>query len=69
MRKLRYPNVEAERARHGYTIDEISKILGVTDITYRNYFVDCTTDKVPYSAVKKLSQTYNCSSDYLMEEP
>lgn len=68
MRKLRYPNVEAERARHGYSVEEVAKYLGVTSITYRNYFIDCKSVKIPYSIVRKLGTLYRCSSDYLMSE-
>ena len=67
MRKLKYPNAEAERARHGYTVEEVARALDITSITYRNYFIDCTTDKIPYYIVKKLSKLYRCSTDYLME--
>lgn len=66
MRKLKYPNAEAERARHGYSVEEVAKMLGVTPITYRNYFIDCKSNKIPYDVVRKLSSIYHCSSDYLM---
>lgn len=68
MRYPRYPNVECERARHGYTVDEVARMLGVSGMTYRNYFIDGHTVKVPYEIVHKLGSIYNCSSDYLMME-
>lgn len=68
MRKVKYPNIEAERARQGLTVNELAEELGISGNSYRNYFIDCTTEKIPYSIIKQLSRKYNCTLDYLMVE-
>ena len=37
MTVLTYPNIEAERARRGYSKDEFSQLLGVSRKTYYNW--------------------------------
>ena len=63
MKKLTYPNIEAERARKGYTIEELSKLLGVTRKTYYNWVC---AGKIPQSKIELMSDIFDSSVDYLL---
>ncbi|HPU58450.1 MAG TPA: helix-turn-helix transcriptional regulator, partial [Candidatus Avimonas sp.] len=39
-----YPNIKAERARNGMTVEELAKKLGVTRKTYYNW---CAKGRIP----------------------
>jgi len=63
MRKYRYPNIDAERARHGMTRDALAKSLGVSRRTYYGW---CVKGEIPSAKLKKLSKMFCCSVDYLL---
>lgn len=65
MKKLTYPNIEAERARKGYTIEELSKLLGVTRKTYYNWVC---TGKIPQPKIELMSDIFDSSVDYLLSK-
>ena len=58
-------NIEAERARNGYTKEEMASKLGVSIKTYYNW-INGETD-VPSSALMKMSGMFKTSTDYLLE--
>ena len=58
-------SIEAERARKGYTKEEIAKKLGVATRTYYNWIKEETD--VPSSALLKMSEMFGTSIDYLLE--
>lgn len=63
---MKYPNIDAERARCGLTTDDLSKALGVTRKTLYNW---CNHGKIPLSALEQMSKLFGgCSVDYLLAE-
>lgn len=58
-----YPNIEAERARNGFTLDEFTKKIGVTRKTYYTWR---KKGKIPASKVEKMAELFNCPADYLL---
>lgn len=58
-----YPNIEAERARNGLSITELSKKLGICRKTYYNWI---NKGQIPQEKLKLLSDMFNVSSDYLL---
>ncbi|WP_440447768.1 helix-turn-helix domain-containing protein [Ruminococcus sp.] len=63
MKKLTYPNIEAERARNGYTVEELSKLLGVTRKTYYNWI---SAGKIPQTKIELMSDIFHTSTNYLL---
>lgn len=62
--RLRYPNIEAERARYGYSQEELSGRLGVTRKTYQNW--QGAKSEIPCSKVIAMAYMFNVSADYLL---
>lgn len=62
---LKYPNIEAERARMGLSKTDIAEQLGVTRKTYYSWI---TTGNIPQTAIKKLVMFFGLSSEYLLGE-
>ena len=62
--RLKYPNIEAERARYGYSQAELSARIGVTTRTYQNWQGDKT--EIPCSKVIAMAYMFNVSADYLL---
>lgn len=63
MKKLRYPNIAAERARRGLTLEEFGKLLGVTRKTILNWE---TKGNIPQSALERMADLFNVTVDYLL---
>lgn len=63
MKPLRYPNIEAERVRLGYTQDEFAKELGVVRKTLYNW---THSGRIPRSKIIKISALTGKSVDYLL---
>lgn len=61
---LTYPNIEAERARRGYSKDEFSKLLGVSRKTYYNWV---SKGKIPQSKLELMSSIFGVTTEYLLE--
>lgn len=59
-----YPSIEAERARAGMTKLELCNHLDITPKTLINWQSGKTS--IPISKVIKLSQMFQCSTDYLL---
>ncbi len=61
---MKFPNIEAERGRKGWTKEELVKQINISRKTYANW-QDGRTD-VPCSQLVALAQLFNCSVDYLL---
>lgn len=61
---LTYPNIEAERARRGYSKDEFSKLLGVSRKTYYNWV---SKGKIPQSKLELMASIFGVTTEYLLE--
>lgn len=60
---MKYPNIEAERARHGFSAEELARTLGVSRKTLYNWIA---SGSIPASALVKMSELFECSIDYLL---
>lgn len=61
---MRYPNIEAERARVGLTRKELSDSIGVSTKTYQNW--QSAKTEVPASKIIKMVNLFGTSADYLL---
>ncbi len=61
---MRYPNIEAERARLGITKSELSNQIGVTPKTLTNWQNGKTP--IPTAALIAMRKLFNCTIDYLL---
>lgn len=57
-------NIKAERARYGYTLEDVAKKLGVSKNTVRNWEDDIGTCKGAH--LLSLSNVFGVSVDYLL---
>lgn len=62
---MRYPNIEAERARKGFSVEEMTNKLGVSRKTYYNW---SKAGHIPANKLTEMADLFNCSVDYLLEE-
>ena len=60
---MRYPNIEAERARAGLTQDQLADKLGVVRKTLYNWM----TTEIPEDGVKRMAELFNVSPEYLLQ--
>ena len=58
-----YPNINAERSRHGMTMESLAKELGVSRKTIYNWMAH---GNIPQSQLQKMSQMFGCTIDYLL---
>ena len=58
-----WENIEAERGHHGYSQEELSRQLGITSRTYRNYLEG---GAIPSDKLLEMARLFNCSTDYLL---
>ncbi len=61
---MKLPIIEAERIKRGIDKNEFSKLLGVSRRTVYNWQNGKT--ELPISKLIKLSNMWNCSTDYLL---
>ena len=59
-----YPNIEAERARRGWSREKLGEHIGVTGNVVRSW-IDGRTD-VPAQKLIAMAQLFGCSTDYLL---
>ena len=62
---MKYPNIEAERARHGLSRNSLCTILGVSSQSYRGW--QNGSHEMPIKSLCRLAQAFNCTTDYLLE--
>ena len=66
MSKLRYPNIEAERARKGMSVSEMVIALGMK--SRKTYYNWISKGKIPQDKLLKMADIFGCSVDYLLKE-
>lgn len=59
-----YSNLEAERARKGWTIQQAADKLGITEKTYRYRLANAQNMSV--TTLVEYAKLYGCSVDYLL---
>ena len=60
---MRYPNIEAERARFGMSKEGLARELGVSRKTLHNWV---RSGNIPQSALERMAMIFDCSVDYLL---
>lgn len=60
---MKYPNIDAERARMGISNDALAERLGVSRKTLYNWI---DKGNIPTTALVQMADTFNCSIDYLL---
>lgn len=60
---MKYPNIDAERARHGINTEELAQLLGVSRKTLYNWTAN---GNIPSSALVHMADIFQCSIDYLL---
>lgn len=60
---MKYPNINAEMARNGFTRGDLAEKLGVTRKTVYNWL---TLGKIPMNVVVKLADLFGKPVDYLL---
>ena len=60
---MKYPNIDAERARNGISAEELAKILGVSRKTLYNW---TENGSIPSSSLIRMADIFGCSIDYLL---
>jgi len=60
---MKYPNIAAERARNGMTMDELAAHLGVTRKTIYNWI---DAGKIPQGKLAAMAELFGVSADYLL---
>ena len=63
MRRV-FPNIEAERERHGWTHAALAEQLGVSRDTLKNWLRGDA--EIPAPKVAEMARLFQCSSDYLL---
>lgn len=61
---MRYPNIEAERARAELTAAELGSALGISRKTYSNW--QNGKSEIPASKLCSMADIFGCSTDYLL---
>ena len=60
---MKYPNIEAERARKAMSLEEFAEALGVTRKTVFNWM---TSGNIPLGKLICMADLFGCSIDYLL---
>lgn len=60
---MKYPNIDAERARKGISNERLAEDLGVTRKTLYNWL---NKGEIPLSALIRMADMFGCSIDYLL---
>ena len=60
---VKYPNIEAERARRGISNDALAESLGVSRKTLYSWM---EKGNIPTSALIRMADLFGCSIDYLL---
>lgn len=65
MTRLTYPNIEAERARRGYSKSEFAEVLGVSRKTYYNWVLK---GFIPQKKLEQMATLFGVSAEYLLQK-
>lgn len=60
---MQYPNINAERARNGMTLEQLAAALGVTRKTIYNWI---SKGDIPQGKLVQMAVLFDCSIDYLL---
>lgn len=60
---MKYPNIDAERARRSMSVDALTKAIGVSRKTYYNWV---NKGKIPRDKLQLIADIFDCSADYLL---
>lgn len=60
---MKYPNIDAERARKGMSNDRLAEELGITRKTLYNWM---DKGNIPLSALIRMADLFGCTIDYLL---
>ncbi len=60
---MKYPNIDAERARKNLTNEGLAAELGVSRKTLYNWI---SNGSIPQSALEKMADVFGCTVDYLL---
>lgn len=60
---MKYPNIDAERARHDMSLEGLAIQLGVTRKTIYNWI---RNGHIPQAYLEKMADLFQCSIDYLL---
>lgn len=63
VRDMKYPNIEAERARIGMSREGLAEELGVTRKTVFNWM---ESGNIPLGKLVAMADLFGCSIDYLL---
>ena len=63
VREMKYPNIEAERARIGMSREILAEKLGVTRKTVFNWM---ESGNIPLGKLIDMADLFGCSIDYLL---
>lgn len=61
-----YPNIDAERARNGMTVERLTSELGVNRRTYYSWL---SKGRIPQKQLEKIADLFNVSVGYLLGDP
>ncbi|WP_367567283.1 helix-turn-helix domain-containing protein [Lacrimispora sp.] len=61
---MKYPNIEAERARLGMSKEEFAKSLGIVPKTYYNWLNG--VNPIPSDVLIEMARMCNAKTDYLL---
>lgn len=61
---MRFPNIDAERVRHGLSKAEFARRLGVTQKTPSNWE---KTGNIPLRSLLRMADMFGVTIDYLVE--
>lgn len=61
--RMKYPNIDAERARNGLSANEFAEQLGVSRKTLYNWI---TNGSIPANALVRMADMFKCTVDYLL---
>lgn len=59
-----FPNIDAERARLGWSRVDLANHLGISYSTLKNWLRGST--EIPASKITEMSKLFHCSTDYLL---
>ncbi len=60
----KYPNIEAERARHKMSLEQLTSKLQISRKTYYNW---THKGQIPQSKLEEMADIFNVSVDYLLK--
>lgn len=60
---MKYPNIDAERARKGLTKTNLAKILNINRKTYYNWV---SKGEIPQNKLEEMAELFDVSVDYLL---